>query len=91
MTTDTKTSYNRFAIAAGVLAIVAFAGMIFFSIAGFAVFAVGAGHVAIDQIKTKGGRGKELGVAALIVGYAVGIWSIFAVIQFLLSAAAQQM
>lgn len=91
MTAETKTNYNRFAIAAGVLAIVTFAGMIFFSIAGFAVFAVGAGHVAIDQIKTKGGQGKELAIAALAVGYAVGIWSIFAVVQFLLGAAAQQM
>ena len=91
MTAETKTGFNRFAIAAGALAIITFAGMIFFSIAGFAVFAVGAGHVAIDQIKTKGGQGGELAIAALTVGYAVGIWSVFAVIQFLLGAAAQKM
>jgi len=90
MTAETKTGFNRFAVAASVLAIITFAGMIFFSIAGFAVFAVGAGHVAIDQIKTKGGRGRELAIAALIVGYAVGIWSIFVVIEFLIRAAAQQ-
>jgi hypothetical protein len=92
MTMNTETTtFNRSAIAATVLAAVAVLGMFLSGIGGLAVFAVGAGHVAINQINAKGGRGKELAITALALGYGIGLWSSFAAIQIFLSGAAQQL
>ena len=41
-----------------------------------ATFAVGAGHVALQQIKSRGGRGRTLALFALAISYAAGIWGL---------------
>ncbi|SDT61031.1 protein of unknown function [Pseudarthrobacter equi] len=62
---------NKFAVAALVLAAVAASGLWIFGVAVLAVFAVGAGHVALNQIRLRGERGKLLAIAALVIGYGI--------------------
>jgi hypothetical protein len=80
VTTSSRT-YNGFAIAAAILAVLAAVSMFLVSIPGLAIFAVGAGHVAVNQIARKGERGRRLAAMALAVGYAIGLWSIFVAAQ----------
>lgn len=63
--------YNRLAIAAAGLAGAALLSLVLLSSSGFAVFAVGAGHVALAQIQRRRERGRGLAVAALAIGYAI--------------------
>jgi hypothetical protein len=85
------TRYNRLAIAALVMAAVAALGVFFFGVAVLAVFAVGAGHVALNQIKVRGERGRGLAMAALMASYAMGAWALVLTISYAISAAAQQL
>lgn len=62
---------NKLAVAAVVLAAVAFSGIWLLGVGVLAVFAVGAGHVSLNQIKLNGGRGRWLAIAALCIGYAI--------------------
>jgi hypothetical protein len=63
---------NKLSVVAVILAAVAAAGMTTFGIGVLAVFAVGAGHVSLNQIKLCGCRGRGLAVMALAVGYGLG-------------------
>ena len=36
-----------------------------------AVFAVGAGHVSLRQIETRGERGRGMALTALVIGYGI--------------------
>ncbi|WP_372697112.1 hypothetical protein [Arthrobacter sp. JSM 101049] len=68
--------YNRWSIAALMLAVVCLVALVFTGVAVLAVFAVGAGHIALGQLRAQGGRGRGLARAALAIGYAIGIWAL---------------
>ena len=57
-------------------AAVAVAGFFFAGLTVLAVFAVGAGHVALNQINIRGGQGRQLACAALAIGYAIAIFGL---------------
>ncbi|WP_146069180.1 hypothetical protein [Arthrobacter sp. ZGTC412] len=54
-------------------ALVAMAGFFFGSFTTLAVFAVGAGHVALNQVNRDGGQAAAR-AGSLAVGYAIGIF-----------------
>ena len=60
---------NKLAVAVIVFAVVAASGFWIFGVAVLAVFAVGSGHVALNQIHLGDERGKGLAIAAPAVGY----------------------
>ncbi len=62
---------NKFAIIAVVCAAVALIGSFWGGSTVLAAFGVGAGHVALQQIKERGECGTPLPVAALVVCYAL--------------------
>ncbi|MHA7304186.1 DUF4190 domain-containing protein [Arthrobacter sp. TMN-49] len=62
---------NKLAVAAIVLAAIAFSGLWLLGVSVLAVFAVGAGHVSLNQIKLNGEQGRWLAITALCIGYAI--------------------
>lgn len=68
---------NRLAVASLALAVVSVTGLLLLGLVALAVFAVGAAHVALNQLKTNGGRGRKLAVAALVIGYAIAVLALF--------------
>ncbi|GAA1357169.1 hypothetical protein GCM10009596_07640 [Arthrobacter rhombi] len=70
------TAVNKWAVASAVLAAVCLAALVFTGVSVFAVFAVGAGHIALGQLRERGGRGHGLARAALSIGYAIGAWAV---------------
>lgn len=86
----TKTArLNKSAVAAIVLAGMAVLGF-FLSVGVLAVFAVGAGHVALNQIRLKGERGRALAIAALGIGYAIATLTLLVILSHLPAAVQQQ-
>lgn len=73
---------NKLAIVAIILAVVAFSGFWFLGIGVLAVFAVGAGHVSLNQIKLAGERGRWLAITALIIGYAMATMALFTALRY---------
>jgi hypothetical protein len=78
---------NKLAFAAIIFAAIAASGFWVFGVAVLAVFAVGAGHVALNQIPLRGERGRGLAITALVVGYGIAT---LALINTLGSTASQQ-
>lgn len=81
---------NRLSIAAIIFAVIAASGFFVFGAAVIAVFAVGAGHVALNQIRTRTERGRGMAITALAVGYSIAalalanvLWSIPDLFQLL--------
>ncbi|MGP5522606.1 DUF4190 domain-containing protein [Glutamicibacter arilaitensis] len=72
------TTLNRLSVMSLVFAVMAVAGLWFFTTSGLAIFAVGAGHVALNRIAHSGQRGRWLAISALIVGYGIGLLGLFA-------------
>lgn len=88
--TDTSIGgLNKLAVAAIILAVIAASGFLVFGAAVLAVFAVGAGHVALNQIRLKGEQGKGLAIAALAVGYGIATLSLISTLAFVPSAVQQ--
>ena len=73
------------------MAAVAAAGLFLAGLGVVAVFAVGAGHVALNQIQQRGERGRGLAVASLSIGYAIAAFALASSIFFAVSAVTQQM
>ncbi|WP_285248852.1 DUF4190 domain-containing protein [Pseudarthrobacter sp. efr-133-R2A-89] len=74
---DTKTAgVEPMAIVSVACAVLAAAGMYLMGMAVLAVFAVGAGHVALRRIEQRGGTGRLAALAGLSVGYAVGVFGL---------------
>ncbi|GAA1859476.1 hypothetical protein GCM10009813_20740 [Brevibacterium marinum] len=73
---------NKTAIAAIVLALVTVSGVWLFGAAVLAVFAVGAGHVALDQIKRKGEGGRWLAIGALCITYSLAVWALLSTLGY---------
>lgn len=80
---------NRLAVVSLVLAAVAVTGMLLSSVGVIAVFAVGAGHVAINQINVRDERGKGLALAALAIGYAIAALALVSMIYYAIVLAQQ--
>ncbi len=80
---------NILAVAAIVLTILAASGIWLLGISSFAVFAVGAGHVSLNQIKLKGQRGRWLAMAALAIGYAIAILALITTLKYVIPAIVQ--
>lgn len=78
--------YNRMAIVSVVCAAVAVAGFFFAGLTVLAVFAVGAGHVALNQINLNGGQGRQLARASLAIGYAIAIFGVLFSVMVVFSA-----
>lgn len=80
---------NKLAVAAIIFAVIAASGFWVFGVAGLAVFAVGAAHVALNQIHLRGERGRGLAVAALSIGYGVATLALINTLGFIPSAVQQ--
>ncbi|MGX1749478.1 hypothetical protein [Glutamicibacter protophormiae] len=74
---------NRLSIIALCLAIAEIAALIFLGGTGLAVFAVGAGHVALNQIKARKEQRAKAAILALALGYAVAIFGVFSTLRAL--------
>jgi hypothetical protein len=73
---------NRLALVSIICAAVALVGTIFASVVVFAVFAVGAGHVSLQQIKARRERGAVLAHIALGVSYLIATIALVETIYF---------
>ncbi len=73
---------NRLSIAALVLAAAAVVGMVLVGALAIAIFTVGAGHLALQQISKRGERGRTLAVVGLLIGYGIGLYAILNSIYF---------
>ena len=74
---------NRLSIIALCLAIAEIPALIFLGGTGLAVFAVGTGHVALNQIKTRNEQGAKAAILALALGYAVALFGVFSTLRAL--------
>lgn len=74
---------NKLAVAALVFAVLAAAGTFLLGFAVLAVFAVGAGHVSLNQIKLRGERGRGLAIAALVIGYGLATLALFSALSLI--------
>jgi len=73
---------NRLALVSISCAAVALAGTFFASAVVLVVFAVGAGHMSLQQIKTRHERGAVLTYIALGVSYLIAIIALVETIYF---------
>jgi hypothetical protein len=78
---------NPLSIAALALATVALVGMVVLGAVAIAIFTVGAGHLALQQISKRGERGRTLAVVSLLIGYGIGLYVILDSIYFWISFA----
>jgi len=80
---------NKLALAAIIFAVIAASGFWVFGVAVLAVFAVGAGHVALNQIPLRGESGRGLAIAALVIGYGIATLALINTLAFIPSAVQQ--
>ena len=80
---------NKLAVAAVIFAVIAASGFWLFGVAVLAVFSVGAGHVALNQISLRGERGRALAIAALSIGYGIATLALINTLGFIPSAVQQ--
>jgi Domain of unknown function (DUF4190) len=80
---------NRLAVAAIIFSLIAATGVWVFGTAVVAVFAVGAGHTALSQIRSNGERGRGLAIVALAIGYGIATFALINTLLFLPGAIQQ--
>jgi hypothetical protein len=80
---------NKMSVAAIILALIAASGLLVFGVAVLAVFAVGAGHVALNQIPLRSERGRGLAIAALAIGYGIATLALINTLAFIPGALQQ--
>ncbi|WP_416429818.1 DUF4190 domain-containing protein [Paenarthrobacter nicotinovorans] len=80
---QTTRQINVLTIAAVALAGLAFAGILFSGLRILATFAVGAGHVSLNQIKRRNERGRSMAIAALVLGYGLATWALLNVLTYI--------
>ena len=83
------TRLNRLAVAAIIFSIIAATGVWVLGTAVVAVFAVGAGHTSLNQIKSTGERGRALALTALAIGYGIATFALINTLLFVPSAIQQ--
>jgi hypothetical protein len=74
---------NKLAVAAIILAIIAFLGLWLLGIGVLAVFAVGAGHVSLNQVKLNADWGRWLAIGALFIGYAIATVALISTLVYI--------
>jgi hypothetical protein len=74
---------NKLAIVALALGGLAFVGIWVFGLGVLATFAVGAGHVSLNQIKLKHQKGRALALAGLAMGYGIATWALLSVLRYI--------
>lgn len=79
---------NRMAVVSVACALLAVVGLAFMGMAVLAVFAVGAGHVALHQIDQRGGTGKLAAMSSLALGYAIAAFGLVTSFSLVFSAVA---
>ena len=72
---------NPFALASVVCTVIAVLGMVGFGFVVVAVFGVGAGHVALQQIRTRNQRGAVLAYISLAVCYLIAVVALLSTIS----------
>lgn len=73
---------NPLAPIALVCSVLAVAGMLWGGFAILAVFGVGAGHLALQQIRERGERGAPIALAALGIGYTLAAFALASAVFF---------
>lgn len=76
VTQTTIVPLNKLSVLAVACAVVALAALVFLGLSATAVFAVGCGHLALQQLSTGQQRGHLLARLALVVGYGIGIFAL---------------
>jgi hypothetical protein len=71
------TKVNRLAVVSIICAAIAVAGTLRVGVVVIAVFAVGAGHVSLQQINARHERGAMLAYIALGVSYLIATFALF--------------
>lgn len=78
------TKINVLAVVALVLAVLGVGQSFGFGAISLTIFAVGAGHVALQQIRERGERGVWLARAALVLCYLVAAWALLTQLRLFL-------
>ncbi|MDQ0118462.1 hypothetical protein J2T22_001640 [Pseudarthrobacter defluvii] len=85
---DTRTAgLEPMAVVSVACAVLAAAGLYLMGMAVLAVFAVGAGHMALHRIERRGRSGQLAALAGLSIGYAVGVFGLAYTVWALISLA----
>ncbi len=88
-TSAVRVRLNPLAVGSLVLTVVALAGTFGFGAVELAIFAVGAGHVGLHQIKTRNERGAVLAYVSLTVCYLLAAWALVGTLRASLVLVAQ--
>lgn len=79
---EALTKVNRLAVVSIICAAIALVGTFSVGVVVIAVFAVGAGHVSLQQITARHERGAILAYVALGVSYVIATLALFQAIYF---------
>jgi coenzyme F420-reducing hydrogenase beta subunit len=82
---EALTKVNRLAVVSIICAAIALAGTFRVGVVVIAVFAVGAGHVSLQQINARHERGAILAYIALGVSYLIATVALFQALYFALA------
>ena len=82
VTSEALTKVNRLAVVSIVCAAIALAGTLRVGVVVIAVFAVGSGHVSLQQINVRHERGAILAYIALGVSYLIATVALFEALYF---------
>jgi hypothetical protein len=84
-TTQQTPGVDLLAVVSLLLALMALIGFVGTGTSVMAVFAVGAGHVALQRILRSGARGRYLALAALVIGYSIAVWALLLLVGFVVT------
>lgn len=82
VSTEPRAKLNRWAIVSIVCAVIAAASFIGVGISTVAVFAVGAGHISLQQIKKTRESGSALAYSALAAAYLIATYALVSTIIY---------
>ncbi len=83
-----RQGFDLLAVLALLLALMALLGFVGTGTSVLAVFAVGAGHVALQRILRTGARGRYLAFAALVIGYSIAVWALLLLVGWVVTGVA---
>jgi hypothetical protein len=83
--TRTTQGVDLLAVSSLLLALMALLGFVGTGTSVLAVFAVGSGHVALQRTIRSGARGRYLALAALVIGYSIGVWALLLLVGWVVT------
>jgi hypothetical protein len=86
--TPPRQGFDLLAVLSLSLALTALLGFVGTGTSVLAVFAVGAGHVALQRIVRTGARGRGLALAALVIGYSIAVWALLLLVGWVVTGTA---